>query len=219
MLVRWFNMTKNMIKEVALKLFANKGYEQTSLSMIAKEVGIKTPSFYAFYKSKEDLFLTIVYEAFTHHCDYIKQVSRSFSNETTEKKLFKILREMYSYHLREEDKTNFCRRFLMFAPEGLEGRIHEEFQKSDVILSKAIEEIFTTAILSGEVRNIPLNDLVSSFLCLMDGLFAQLFYYDRVPEILDHRLTLNWNNYWSGIQYQSSNTKIEDTILIKGDKR
>jgi AcrR family transcriptional regulator len=196
-------MTKNKIKEVALKLFSSKGYEQTSLSTITGEVGIKTPSFYAFYKSKEELFLTIANEVFSHHYEYISKVSGSLSNETTEIKLFKILREMYRYHLREEEETDFYLRFMMFSPEGLREKIHEEFLKSDLLLSKVLEDVFRTAIEKEEVRNIELKDLVSSFLCLMDGLFTQLFYYDRVPEILEHRLKLNWNIYWSGIKHES----------------
>ncbi|WP_434060455.1 TetR/AcrR family transcriptional regulator [Peribacillus frigoritolerans] len=49
-------MTKDRIKEVACKQLAEKWYDGTPLSSIAQEVGIKTPSIYALFKSKEDLF-------------------------------------------------------------------------------------------------------------------------------------------------------------------
>ncbi|CBY60034.1 similar to transcriptional regulator, TetR family, N-terminal part [Listeria monocytogenes SLCC7179] len=52
-------MTKKLIKEVALTLFAEKGYDGTALSEIAKAVGIKTPSLYAHFASKEALFLEV----------------------------------------------------------------------------------------------------------------------------------------------------------------
>jgi AcrR family transcriptional regulator len=194
-------MTKNKIKEIALKHFANKGYEETSLSMITSEVGIKTPSFYAFYKSKEELFLMIVHEAFYHHFEHIAQVTKSFSSETTtERKLFKILEEMYRYHIREEVITDFCRRFIMFPPEGLGNLVREEFLKSDLLLSNVLEEIFQIGIQNGEVRKVEVKELLLSYLCLMDGLFAQLFYYDRDPIQLEQRLRVNWNIYWSGIR-------------------
>jgi TetR/AcrR family transcriptional repressor of cmeABC operon len=193
-------MTKNKIKEVALKLFARKGYEQTSLSMIAGEVGIKTPSIYAFYKSKKDLFLTVVHEVFYHHFAYIHRVSANLSNESAEIKLYTILQEMYSYHLREEDKTNFYRRFMMFPPEGLEESIQDEFNKSDLLISNLLEETFTSALNNKEIRDIEINSLIATFLCLMDGLFTQLYYYAREPEALDLRLKMNWQIYWSGIK-------------------
>lgn len=49
-------MTKKLIKEVALTLFAEKGYDGTALSEIAKAVGIKTPSLYAHLHQKKPYF-------------------------------------------------------------------------------------------------------------------------------------------------------------------
>ncbi|WP_174727023.1 TetR/AcrR family transcriptional regulator [Mesobacillus harenae] len=196
--------TKSKIREVALKLFADKGYEQTSLSTIASEVGIKTPSIYAFFKSKEDLFLTISEEVFIHHYEYIRMVSDDLNNETAERKLLTILEEMYNYHLKEETKTNFYRRFMMFSPEGLDGPIKEAFIKSDVLLSSILSEIFTQAIEQNEVRPLEADKLINSYLCLMDGLFLQLFYYSKEPEALERRLRSNWEIYWAGIKKEAS---------------
>ena len=47
-------MTRNKLREAAMKLFGEKGYDGTALSEIAKEVGVKTPAIYAFYENKED---------------------------------------------------------------------------------------------------------------------------------------------------------------------
>lgn len=48
----WNVLTKNKLKEVAMRLFGEKGYEGTALSEIAKEVGVKTPAIYAFLRIK-----------------------------------------------------------------------------------------------------------------------------------------------------------------------
>ncbi len=47
--------TKDIIYEVALKLFAENGYNGTSIRDIVKVVGIKESSFYNHYSKKEDL--------------------------------------------------------------------------------------------------------------------------------------------------------------------
>lgn len=194
-------MTKNKIKEVALKLFSSRGYEETSLSMIAKEVGIKTPSIYAFYKSKEDLFLIIAKEVFLHHFNYIKSVSEKAEKEKTETKLFMILQEMYAYHLKEVEKTSFYRRYMWFPPEGLEHAIQVEFNRADALLVEILEDIFSGAITKDEVKEIELASLVNSYLCLMDGLFTQLFYYPQNDlSLLEKRLNMNWRIYWEGIK-------------------
>lgn len=52
--------TKERILIAALELFASKGYEATSARDIASEIGIKAPSLYAHYKSKQDIMDSIV---------------------------------------------------------------------------------------------------------------------------------------------------------------
>jgi len=46
---------KKEFLETARKLFFTKGYEQTSVNAIIKEVGLSKGSFYYYFKSKEDL--------------------------------------------------------------------------------------------------------------------------------------------------------------------
>jgi AcrR family transcriptional regulator len=54
--------TKRKIMREALKLFAQKGYEAVSVAQIAEAVGIKAPSLYKHYKSKQDIFDAILEE-------------------------------------------------------------------------------------------------------------------------------------------------------------
>ena len=42
--------TKDRILLAALDLFSEKGYDQTSIDLVAEAVGIKGPSIYAHYK-------------------------------------------------------------------------------------------------------------------------------------------------------------------------
>jgi AcrR family transcriptional regulator len=48
------------IKEAALVLFAEKGYDNTTMKDIAKEVGIVASSIYAHYSSKRELFFHVL---------------------------------------------------------------------------------------------------------------------------------------------------------------
>ena len=47
--------TKEKILDAALTLFAENGYDGTSVEQIANIVGIKAPSLYKHYKGKEDI--------------------------------------------------------------------------------------------------------------------------------------------------------------------
>lgn len=52
--------TKERILESALRLFARDGYEAVSVSMIAGELGMTKAALYKHYKSKRDIFDSIV---------------------------------------------------------------------------------------------------------------------------------------------------------------
>ena len=67
--------TKQRILDKALELFSAKGYDSVSVGEIAKAVGIKAPSLYNHYPSKQAIFEAIVestaaqYEADTDKID------------------------------------------------------------------------------------------------------------------------------------------------------
>lgn len=62
---------KKLIMKVALELFANEGYFQSSISKIAKKACISKGLMYNYFESKEDLLKQIAFEG-------IKEVFESF---------------------------------------------------------------------------------------------------------------------------------------------
>ena len=54
--------TKERILDAALTLFSQKGYANVYVAQIAEAVGIKAPSLYKHYKSKQEIFLAILDE-------------------------------------------------------------------------------------------------------------------------------------------------------------
>ncbi|SEW13800.1 TetR/AcrR family transcriptional regulator [[Clostridium] fimetarium] len=55
--------TKEQILEVSLLLFSEKGYDAVRVKEIADVVGIKAPSIYKHFKSKQDIFNAILEES------------------------------------------------------------------------------------------------------------------------------------------------------------
>lgn len=54
--------TKQRLLEAALTLFSEKGYEAVGIESLAAAVGIKGPSIYKHFRSKQDLFDTLLEE-------------------------------------------------------------------------------------------------------------------------------------------------------------
>lgn len=59
--------TKEKILDAALTLFAENGYDGTSVEQIANIVGIKAPSLYKHYKGKEDILNALIDSAETRY--------------------------------------------------------------------------------------------------------------------------------------------------------
>lgn len=52
--------TKEKIVDLMYHLVAEKGYDKTSIGQICEIIGIKKPSVYYYFKSKEDIFLYMI---------------------------------------------------------------------------------------------------------------------------------------------------------------
>ncbi|MBD3346504.1 MAG: TetR family transcriptional regulator [Chitinivibrionales bacterium] len=50
---------KGLILDAARRVFAERGYHETSIEHIAREAGFSKPSLYNYYKDKEDIFLQL----------------------------------------------------------------------------------------------------------------------------------------------------------------
>ena len=110
--------TKQKIIEKALELFAERGYDSVSVGEIAKAVGIKAPSLYNHFPSKQAIFDAIVestaaqYAADTDKIDiHVQDVQKDVPDfaEITEDALFEKVRQIFEYSLHDETISRFRR--------------------------------------------------------------------------------------------------------------
>lgn len=108
--------TKKKILDKALELFAAQGYESVSVGEIAQAVGIKAPSLYNHYPSKQAIFDAIVdatakqYEADTDKADiHVQNSARDIPvfTEITKEALFEKVRQIFEYSLHNETISRF----------------------------------------------------------------------------------------------------------------
>ena len=112
--------TKEKITEEALTLFAEKGYKGTSVKNIADAVGIKDASLYNHFKSKQEIFESIV-ELISKHISDLSQTLGVPQNEKTDTPatgffinldldgLKKITRESFVFYLTDPYISRFWR--------------------------------------------------------------------------------------------------------------
>ncbi|OMD05226.1 TetR/AcrR family transcriptional regulator [Paenibacillus sp. FSL R5-0636] len=190
-------MTKNKLKEVAMRLFGEKGYEGTALSEIAKEVGVKTPAIYAFFENKEDLFMTVFREAMQSYNTYIQELSEEQKVLSAQESLRGILSRQYEFYQKSPEASKIVLRYVVFPPAFLKETIEEAFLESDAMLTKIIEQFISKGMEEGIIRDQSVQLLADAFLNLMDGLSMQYFYYTS-KGIYERKLNHAFEMYWKG---------------------
>ncbi|MBY0011648.1 TetR/AcrR family transcriptional regulator [Paenibacillus typhae] len=192
-------MTRTKLKEAALRLFGEKGYDGTALSEIAKEVGVKTPAIYAFFSSKEDLFMAVFEESMSSYNGVIQALTDSSEGMSTENKLHALLLRQYDFHRNKQELAVFTFRYLVFPPDFLLDRMQEAFERSDLLLGGIVRGIMLEGLERGELAEVPVETLVDAYLALMDGLGIQYYYY-KSPELFERKQQHAFDMFWRAVK-------------------
>lgn len=151
--------TKQRILDKALELFSERGYDSVSVGGIAKAVGIKAPSLYNHFPSKQAIFDAIVentaarYEADTDKIDiHVQDVQKDIPifTKTTEDVLFEKVRQVFEYSLHDEAISRFRRMMTIeqFRSPELAALYSERYAER---ILKYHAGIFRALIASGEI--------------------------------------------------------------------
>ena len=110
--------TKQKILDKALELFSEQGYDAVSVGQIAKAVGIKAPSLYNHFPSKQAIFDALVastaarYEADTDRIDiHVQNAQQDIPvfTEISAEGLFEKVRQIFEYSLHDPVISRFRR--------------------------------------------------------------------------------------------------------------
>ncbi|MBQ9764832.1 MAG: TetR/AcrR family transcriptional regulator [Lachnospiraceae bacterium] len=108
--------TKRKILDVALTLFSEKGYGKVFVGQIADGVGIKAPSLYKHYKSKQDIFEAILEEMRNRYNKEVSflsfngsdfQADSDFFGKLSEDELVKLGIGLFHFFLHDEYECKF----------------------------------------------------------------------------------------------------------------
>lgn len=179
--------TKSKILNKALELFSENGYDSVSVGEIAKAVGIKAPSLYNHYPSKQAIFDAIVeetaakYEKDTDKIDIHVQNSQQdvpVFSEISEDELVRRVRQLFCYSLHDEKIARFRRMMTIEQFRSPElARLYTERYVNRVIAYHA--GIFRSLIAAGELENENPDTLALMYVSPVITLIAVC---DRQPE-------------------------------------
>lgn len=106
--------TKQRILDIALELFSSKGYEATSMSDIAEQIGIKKASLYAHYDSKQeilDTLIDVIADNYEHNSIFSNFEDISLFNDP--KKLADSIKKQISYIVNDRNVSKIRKLFTI----------------------------------------------------------------------------------------------------------
>ncbi|WP_044639944.1 TetR/AcrR family transcriptional regulator [Risungbinella massiliensis] len=171
---------KEQIMEAALKIFAKRGIIGTKMSMIATEAGISPGLLYRYFKSKDELFITLVQQATQESVAGIGSVYQ-IPGSPIEK-----IRTLTKEILVEENKLYF----LLIHQARTSDEVPEEalhiIEKYPMdIYIDLLESLFLEGQKAGEFAAGDPRKLISCYLSIISGLMVLDLYNDQVYQMPD----------------------------------
>jgi AcrR family transcriptional regulator len=99
-------LAQTTIEETALRLFQQKGYEQTSIQDIADAVMMSSRTFFRYFASKEEVLFAPMYAIQSEGLRFLEREAPTESAHAALKATFKYLASLY-----QQQRTNFLTRY------------------------------------------------------------------------------------------------------------
>lgn len=179
--------TKRKIIEKALELFSAKGYDSVSVGEIAKAVGIKAPSLYNHFSSKQAIFDAIVAETAAQYKRDTDRIDIHVQNAAQDVPVFTAIsedalsekvRQLFVYSLHDETISRFRR--MMTIEQFRSPQLAELYSKRYVDRVVAYHAaIFRSLIAAGQIRGKGVDAMAMMYVAPVITLLGVC---DRQPE-------------------------------------
>ena len=155
--------TKEKILDAALSLFAENGYDGTSVEQIAGIVGIKAPSLYKHYKGKEDILNALIDSAEARYEEMFGSEKNIGKVPKTQEEFIKVTMKRISFTLNDP-----------------------VIRKTRMLL---VQEQFRNERISEATTRHQLDGIQSMFAKIIKGMMDEGIVIDDDPELLAVELT------------------------------
>lgn len=191
-------MTAKRIMNVALRHFAQNGYEGASLADIAAEVGIKKPSIYNHFKDKDELFKAVYQDAATRELSFVEEYLKPNRSLSVVNQLYGFLIG-YKERYEQEEITKFFLRMSFFPPVHLQQESMNWSMSYIDRITDLAKGFFQSAMQNGLIHSdVSIEDASGAFMAVLDSLFVEMLYgnHDRSMK----RLESAWYVFWRGVR-------------------
>jgi len=126
--------TKEAIHRAAMRLFAKRGYEETTIEQIAAAVEISPSTFFNYFPNKEDVVMLDIYEAMA-----ISMLKERPKDEPLNVAFRRVLDGLGAIFERDRDLVMARGRLMMEVPE-LRARLWDELERTQSFVIELLAE-------------------------------------------------------------------------------
>jgi len=139
------NVTRDKILMTGAKLFAEKGFEATSMREIAEACSLTKPALYYYFPHKNSLFTEIIKTVGDYSYHYLEEMEKSDHDPIT--KLTEIAHNQFSGIKKHPEITKFLIKVaIRNLPPGINITFFDVMKKNDAILFKIVQDAKDQAI-------------------------------------------------------------------------
>lgn len=176
-------MKVSTVKEIALKNFADYGYEEASLSRIAGELGIKKQSLATYFKNKEDLLFAVFNDEYKQQLAFVDE---SFGKQLPAKDVLYGYLDSYRKRYALTPGVKFWLRMTLFEKIAKDERAYPKIYNFLDYLKTSVQSFFPHD-----------QYAANAYLGVFDSLCVELLLGG--PDKAKTRLEASWNVYWRGV--------------------
>ncbi|WP_445487352.1 TetR/AcrR family transcriptional regulator [Niallia sp. 03133] len=192
-------MKREELKQAALKYFAINGYEGTSLTQIADEVGIKKSSIYAHFKGKDELFLEVLREAKEAEISMKETYFHKNDRSNVSSFLYGYLWNIVDMFQKNES-LKFWLLMGFLPPSHLYKEVQQEVLEVEVFQEKLLKEAFEQWIQKEAITSEENADtLTTAFTGIVMAIMVELAYFNASNQV-GKKLKALWKVFWRGIK-------------------
>lgn len=178
--------------------FAAYGYEGTTMAMIAGEIGIKKPSLYSHYSSKEAIFKDVLDVEFDKYLSFVKEILNNKNQSAVDR-----LSALYVAHLPGEagldNDIEFYYRFIKYPPVDIEEYAREHYRKTEKALFEVFDGVVNAGKAMGEIdRSLSSRQIYEMYFLMIDGIDTMKGLYD--DEYTKESSQNVWQVFYRGIR-------------------
>ncbi|WP_052254581.1 TetR/AcrR family transcriptional regulator [Salinicoccus sp. YB14-2] len=162
--------TKEKILSVSKEHFASNGYEGTTLSMIAGEVGIRKPSLYSHYSSKADIFKDVLQLEFEMYLSSVKEIL-SNKNQSAVERMSALFKDHLPADEKKEMDNEFYYRFIKYPPVDIEAYTLDRYRETESALYEMFYSVVEEGKAEGEIdASLSSRQIYDTYFIMIDGI-------------------------------------------------